>query len=476
MGGVALRAEQQVDATPSVVYDLFGAGTGAGWVFDAVCDRVEPGASVSIRAPLGGPDPSPVELLGRLSRVRRPHLLEIRHEQPWRGHVRLHLDRAGTGTRVRLVAELDERGVAWLLRRHGHPVRDAVPAGSHRVGLLTTKSGPGGVFAVAAENAAELAREEIDGEGGVLGRPLHLAVGDDATDPATGVSEARRLVRAGCRTILVSTTSATFVAVSAALAGTGVLLVHTLMNEGGIDGPLRVQLGERPTDQLATATGPMMARAGGRRWFLAGNDYLWPHRCHAAAREVIPAAGGLLVGERFAPIGTRDFSPLVEAVAASGADLVLSTFVGADAVAFERQCHAMGLRDRTRTLSLAMDESTLAYVGSAAAAGISGVSGYFQDLPTSGNEDLVRRYRAAYGPWAPPLSTLSESVYEALRMYVAAVRHAGEDDPYSIAREMRTAQFELPRGTVTLDGTGAVAQRLYLADAAASTFRVSFPG
>jgi hypothetical protein len=61
-------------------------------------------------------------------------------------------------------------------------------------------------------------------------------------------------------------------------------------------------------------------------------------------------------------------------------------------------------------------------------------------------------------------------------MYVAAVRHAGEDDPYSIAREMRTAQFELPRGTVTLDGSGAVAQRLYLADAAASTFRVSFPG
>jgi hypothetical protein len=41
---------------------------------------------------------------------------------------------------------------------------------------------------------------------------------------------------------------------------------------------------------------------------------------------------------------------------------------------------------------------------------------------------------------------------------------------------MRTAQFELPRGTVTLDGSGAVAQRLYLADAAASTFRVSFPG
>jgi branched-chain amino acid transport system substrate-binding protein len=134
----------------------------------------------------------------------------------------------------------------------------------------------------------------------------------------------------------------------------------------------------------------------------------------------------------------------------------------------------MGLRDRTRTLSLGMDESTLEYVGIAAAAGISGVSGYYQDLPTSGNEDLVRRYRAAYGPWAPPLSTLSESVYEALRMYAAAVRRAGEDDPYAIAREMRTARFELPRGTVTLDGSGAVAQRLYLADAAASTVRVSF--
>ena len=48
-----------------------------------------------------------------------------------------------------------------------------------------------------------------------------------------GAAEAQRLVYNGCRTIRVATTSATFVAVSEALATADVLLIQTLMNEGG---------------------------------------------------------------------------------------------------------------------------------------------------------------------------------------------------------------------------------------------------
>lgn len=79
---------------------------------------------------------------------------------------------------------------------------------------------------------------------------------------------------------------------------------------------------------------------------------------------------------------------------------MLSTFVGADSAAFERQCFALGVRNRCRTLALAIDESTLERIGD------------FERLPTEANSALVARYRRTYGPWAPPLSTLTESVYE----------------------------------------------------------------
>ena len=477
MAVLALTVEQRIDAPPGAVFDLFGAGSGAGWVFDAVCDRVAAGAAVTLHAPLGGPSDQPIEMLGRIIRVRPPHpasgRVEIKLDVPWRGRLRMLFDADGAGTRVRIVADLDDEGLRWLMRRRGHHVQDQPVGGDHPVGLLTSKSGPGSVFATATENLATMAVDEINAEGGIRGRPVRLVVGDDGTDPALGAVEARRLVRSGCRVIMATTTSATFARVSDALRSAGVLLVHTPMNEGGLGGDLRVQLGERPDQQLRAAAGPMMREARGRRWFLAGNDYVWPRAVHTAARRVVAERRGQVVGEAFAPLGTRDFTPVIEAVLASGADLVLSSFVGADLVGFERQCHAMGVRDRARSLALALDEPTRERIGDAAGTGMWGVSGYFEQLPEEANAAFLRRYRQTFGGFAPPVSSISESAYEALHLYAAAARRAGEDEPRTVARELRRSRSAFPRGTVMVDGPETVWQQLFLAEATPGGFAVS---
>ena len=472
MGTVAVSAEEFAAVPPEVVFDRFGSGTGAGWLFDASCDRIAVGAVVTLRVPLGGA--GPVDVLGRISALRRPTSLTVSHDQPWRGRIRLRFTPAPGGTRIRLHAEIDERGLEWLMRRQGLPVRPGTAAGP-RIGLLTSKSGPGSLFAAATENVATLALEEINGDGGVAGKPVELLVADDATDPATGAVEALRLVRSGCSTVFTMTTSATYDAVSAALGHSGALVVQSHMNEGGGESRLRIRLGERPARQLAAAAAPLMRAAGGRRWFLAGNDYVWPRQVNAAARAVLPAVGAELVGERYAPLGTEDFAPIVETIAASGADVVLNSFVGADSAAFERQCHAMGLRDHALSLGPALDEVTLERVGARAATGIHGVSGYFQQLDTEGNGTLLQRYRATFGPWAPPLSTLTESVFEAIHMWASAARRARTTDPGPVADAMRVGRYEFPRGTVTLDGTDLVQQQLYLAEARGTSFAALCP-
>jgi urea transport system substrate-binding protein len=474
---LALSAEQHVDATPDVVFGLFGAGAGAGWVFDAACDPVRAGAAVTLRAPMFGAAGEPVEILGRITAVRPPSRIEIWHDQPWRGRLRVRIDpAAGGGSRVRVVADLDEPGLHWLMRRRGIPVPDPVERCEHRVGLLTSKSGPGSVFASATENLSAMAVEEINAEGGIRGRPVRLRVGDDGTDPVLGALEARRLVRAGCRTILVTTTSATFARVRTDLAGTGVLLVQPLMNEGGQGGELCVQLGERPDQQLRAAFAPVTAAAGGRRWFLAGNDYVWPQAVHSAARRVLAEHDASVVGEAFAKLGTHDFAALIERIVASGADVVLSSFVGADLVRFERQCHASGLRSHCRSLAPALDEPTRERIGDAAAAGMWASSGYFEQLPGSANTTFLERYRQAYGRFAAPVSSISESVYESLHLYAAAARRAGEDEPRAIARELRRSRVEFPRGAVTVDGPETVHQQMFVAEATAGGFRVHHGG
>ncbi len=473
MAGLALSAEQRIEAPPDVVFDLVGAGSGAGWLFDTTCDRLAPGAAVALRAPLGGPA---VDLLGRIAHIRPPGRrrgrIEIRLDVPWRGRLRLLFDAEGTGTRVRVVADLDEDGLQWLMRRRGWPVGEPQQRGEHPIGLLTSKSGPGSVFATATENLAAMAVAEINADGGIRGSRVRLVVGDDGTDPVLGTVEARRLLRAGCHVILATTTSATFARVAQALRADGVLLVHTVMNEGGLGAELRVQLGERPYQQLSAAAAPAMRVAGGRRWFLAGNDYVWPRAVHVAARRVVDEQRGKVVGEAFAALGTRDFTAIVESVLASGADVVLSSFVGADLVAFERQCHAMGVRARSRTVALALDEPTRERIGDAAGAGMSGVSGYFEQLPDAANASFLRRYRRAFGALAPPVSSISESAYEAVHLYAAAARRAGEDEPRTVARELRRSRGDFPRGAVTISGPETVGQRLYLAEAITGGFAV----
>jgi urea transport system substrate-binding protein len=472
MGVVTLSTEEFIAAPVESVFERFGAGHGAGWVFDAVCDRLDVGSVVTMHAPFGG---EPVDIFGRVSAVRRPCAITIVHDQPWRGRLRLRFLSTAGGTQVRLWADIDERGLEWLMRRNGFPVqRPGAPVG-HRVGLLTSKSGSASLFAAATENVASLAVDELNAEGGIARRPIELLVADDATDPPTGVVEANRLVRAGCRTLFVTTTSATWDAVATSLKRSGVLLIQPQMNEGGGESRLRIRLGERPTTQLVAAAIPLMRAAGGRRWFLAGNDYIWPRRLNAVAREVLPFYGATLVGERYAPLGVRDHTALVEAVIDSNADIILSSFVGADAASFERQCHAAGVRDHAITLAPAMDESTLERIGATAAPGIRGVSGYFQRLQTVGNDSLVQRYRDAFGRWAPPLSSLSEAVFEAMLMWAGAARRVKTCDPQSVANEMRVGRFDLPRGTVTLDGTGHVEQVMYLAEARGDTFDAMTP-
>ncbi|GAA1387348.1 hypothetical protein GCM10009613_22780 [Pseudonocardia kongjuensis] len=466
MGTIAVTVEEFAAVAPEVVFDRFGRD-GGGWLFGASCDRVALGEPITLLTPIG--DGPPVDVLGRISDLRRPHGITITHDQPWRGRIRLRFTAAPGGTRIRLDAHIDEQGLEWLMRRRGHPVRDRAATGP-RIGALTSRSGSGSVFASAVANAAVLAVDEVNAAGGIGGRPVELLHADDATDPGTGALEALRLARAGCRTIFLTTTSATYQAVSSALTGHDVLVVHTNMNEGGGESRLRIRLGERPWTQIALAAGPVMRSAGGRRWFLAGNDYVWPRTVNRIAREVLPGNGAVLVGEGYAPLGARDFGPLIERIAASGADIVLDTFVGADAAAFERQCHAMGLRERTVSLGPAMDEATLERIGFEASEGIHGVSGYFQHLQTERNGTLLQRYRERFGRWAPPLSSLSESMFEAIHVWAAAARQVRTTDPTPVADEMRHGRFEVPRGTIALDGRHHVEQPLHLAAARGATF------
>lgn len=465
MADLVLTESHEVPLSSSEVFGLFGTPTGTSWLFDAHCDSLESGSPITLVLPQGCLGQEPLCVLGRIARVVPGKSIQIVHDQPWKGvlKVLIHPNPAG-GCSVRVTANVDERGLAWVMQRRGWPVRPEEGESVHRIGLLTSKTGPAAVYAVASEYMAELAVEEINAEGGLDGKNVELVVADDGTHASQAAVEGRRLLMAGCRAVIAGTTSSSFAAVEGMLTDAGRPVIHAVMNEGGQDSEYVLRWGERPLNQVRAAASAVMRSAGGKRWYMIGNDYQWPHGAHRAGQRALAEVGAQVVGNQFVPIGTNDFTLVLEEIERSGADCVLSTLIGADEVAFERQTWAVGLRSQWETLSLVMEESTRERIGDDAARGIWATSGYFQGLQTAENQALLRRYRDRYGKWAPPLSSLTESVYEALLLYAAAVR-CGSSDPSSVCRALREIGGRMPRGHVASLGPNILRQDLYLARA-----------
>jgi urea transport system substrate-binding protein len=465
MGELLLIEQEFLDCSPASAFALIASNTAEGWRFDVSGGLLVPGrlARLMFTLPerMGG---RTVEATGRVTCVEPGRRIVIAHETPWRGEIRFMIAATPGGARVRVVVRLDEDALAWLLRQAG--IDEITPLDRcHRLGLLVSQSGPASVFAAASENLARLAVEEVNEGGGIHGRPISLLVGDDATDPVVGTCELRRLILSGCSAVLTNVTSATFRAIEPLARQAGILLVYTPVNEGGHTSSRLFRLGERPAGQLRDTVPRLMRATGGQRWYLAGNDYSWPRTTNRIAERVIRRKGGLVVGERYQPLGSRDFSMVLDEIQRSRAELVVSTFVGADEVAFERQFYEAGLRKRCQTLALALDESTREHIGDAAGVGLWTVFGYFEQLPSPANLDFLARYRNRFGSIAPPVSSISESVYEAVHLYAAAAGAAADDDPEQTGRMLCGRSFDGPRGRVTVGEPGRLSQSMYLAEA-----------
>lgn len=467
MGELLLVEQDTLDGPAGAVFSAIETGAVPGW---ELTDGARLAVGVPVRMPvtlpasLGG---RRVELLGRVATLVPSRQLVIEYHLPWRGSVMITASPVGPDQcRVRMTVQVDESALDWLDRARGGlgGLGGRSAPDRHRIGLLVSASGAAAVFAAASENVARLAVEELNADGGVGRRPIELVVGDDATDPRMGAAELGRLAMLGCRTVITNVTSATFEVLRPLAERLGVLLIYTPVNEGGPPLPGVLHLGERPVGQLQGTVPRLMRQAGGRRWFLAGNDYCWPRATNQQAQRIITRRGGVVVGERYERLGSRDFTPLLEAISRSGAELIVSTFVGADEAAFERQFFQAGLRDRCQTLALALEESTRDHIGSGPAQGIWSSFGYFEDLPTPENQEFLSRYRARFGAAAPPVSSMSESVYDALHLYAGAVRATGTDGGPLPADSLIGRRFTGPRGPVRV-GVSGLEQAMHVARA-----------
>jgi urea transport system substrate-binding protein len=340
-----------------------------------------------------------------------------------------------------------------------------------KIAFLVPLSGPAGLWGPSCQTSAMLASREVNAAGGILGRELELVFADAGADPEHVVDETIDLIAEHrAEAVIGMHISAVRVALVRALRGR-LPYVYTPVYEGGERSSGLFMVGETPARQLKPVIHWLAEHRKARRWYLIGNDYIWPHVSHRAARRYIKETAGEVVGVDYVPFGCEGHEMYLARVRKARPDVALVSMVGTDCVTFNRAFASAGLARDVLRLSVASEENTLLGIGARHAENFYFTAGYLAVLDTQANQAFLDRYHNAFGGDAPMPNTIGQSCYEGIRLYAELTRRAGSLGVNDLTRVSEGLSFTGGRGRVTMRARHLLSD-IYLAEADGLKFRI----
>ena len=318
------------------------------------------------------------------------------------------------------------------------------------IGLLQALTGSLATSERPLVAAVELAVQEINDEGGLLGRRVELRIEDTRSAAVeTAPSAAARLIdeqqavalfgcwSSGCRQ-----------AVQGVVEPRRHLFFYPMAHEGMEKSAHTIYTGATPNQQALPAANWAMEQFG-RRVYLVGTDGVFPRRVNAMLRDFVQLSGGQVLGERYVPRSSVDVAAIVADLRALKPDLVLSTVGGDASRAF---FDALVAADMTQQplLSLTAAEPEMRAYGGGRLARNFVAWGYLQSLPGAENAAFLSRLRARGGPDVQT-SDPAVSAYVAVKLWAAAVREVGTTRTELINEAVLQQSVSAPYGFAAVD-------------------------
>lgn len=336
--------------------------------------------------------------------------------------------------------------------------------------------GAAGIWGPSCLASAQLAQAELNRSSGIAGQPCGLRL-IDASDESPDIEETLiDLVEAGEVDALVGMCISSVRRRIVDAVGGAIPFVYTCLYEGGDAAPSLYAIGETASLQLPPSIAWLNARSRCRRWMLVGNDYIWPWVSHRIARRSIARAGGEIAGEMYLQFGIDDYSEVIDRICTSGADAVLISMVGQDAVEFNRAFGYAGLPRKVLRLSCAIEENQLLAIGAENSENLHVALGYFAALDTDANLSFKERYHNRFGDRAPTLNSIGQSLYEGMH-FLAALLDNGGSQADAARQSGRRRGAKSPLAHASARGAGGRRAEtgrtpIYLARAEGHSFRV----
>lgn len=231
------------------------------------------------------------------------------------------------------------------------PADTTNPSEPIKIGSLATQTGALAVQGTGIKEGVTAVVDEVNKQGGILGRKVQLIIGDDAANPQVALTLAKRMVLEDKVDFLVGVVSS---GVGKALSPFAKEQKVPLIVTGALSSAV-LQKGHRYIFG-ARADSYMMAKATQRQlkgknwkkiWYI-GADYEMGHMIvkDFKARLASDNPGMKVIGESYAPQNAADYSPYIQKILLSKPDVVFPSLAGGELINFIRQAKQYGLLDK----------------------------------------------------------------------------------------------------------------------------------
>jgi len=307
----------------------------------------------------------------------------------------------------------------------------------------------------------ELAVEEINSTGGLLGRPLKLHTRDDGMKPPEGTRRFEDLVK---NQGIVMHSGVVFAPIASSiqqankqLGDKGVVLFQAATNSME-QNPKNMQsklffIGSA-LEAYGLVGGEHMARNVGKKTVILYADYAgWGWVIRDAFIKSAQANGGEILGTIAVPPGTTDFQPFLTQVMVKNPDYATFIVNAGMFINCMKQAYAMGLKDKMKFVTFHVNIEEVNGCGPEVIKDVLLVTDYFWNIETDKNRAFLDKYYKKYGSAKRP-SMRHFLHYASVMMWADAVKKVGTVDPKTVAAALVGFKGDYGKGELEVRKTG----------------------
>jgi len=300
--------------------------------------------------------------------------------------------------------------------------------------------------------AYQIAADEINRKGGVLGKKIEIILADSNSKPETAAMLAEKMITQDHVSALFACwTSTCRKALKPVVEKYNSILFYPVQYEGLEESKNIFYTGSVPNQQIIPAI-KWMNEFGFKRYFLIGSDYFFPRLANIITRDVIISNGHQITGEYYIPFNNKIGRNIIDEIVKNKSDIIINTINGEDNIEFFRAIDTLKINgNKIPVLSFSISDYELDLMKDISREGDYSVWGYFQILENKENQEFLKVLKKDY----PSIKKISEPflmAYISLKIWANAVNYTRSLNTNEIIDNIQYETMSSPSGPVAIDG------------------------